>query len=234
MSPARPPRRPRPGGRSAPPRRSPRKPAPAPAPPVGPLRLGAVPGATPGKWISIWRERMPGAPLSLVPLAADAVAAALHDDTVDIAIARLPLGADDLHVIPLYEEDAVVVASEDSVLAAADALTIADLAGQTRIVPSDDVIGAEIPGTTAPAFRAGALSTEDAIATVAAGSGFVVVPHSLARLHRRRDAAVRPLAGASALGVSLPVGLAWRVENDSPAIEAFIGIVRGRRPGSSR
>jgi DNA-binding transcriptional LysR family regulator len=72
--------------------------------------------------------------------------------------------------------------------------------------------------------------TEQAIATVAAGIGIVVVPMSLARLHRRKDTSYRPLRDAPASTVAL----AWPTERTTAAVEAFVGIVRGRTANSSR
>ena len=53
---------------------------------------------------------------------------------------------------------------------------------------------------------------------------------SVARLHQRKDTAYRPVS-------DLPptkVGLAWRVDNEDPRVQTFIGIVRGRTERSSR
>lgn len=172
---------------------------------------------------------MPAQPLELVPLEVATQRAALADGSVDAALVRLPLDADGLHVIPLYDEHPVVVVSKDSHLTAADELELADLAGEVLIVPADDVVGIQIPDTLTPSFAPPA-TTADAIATVAAGVGVVVVPMSLARLHRRRDADYRPLRG---VGVST-VALAWPVDGTTPAVEAFVGIVRGRTANSSR
>ena len=60
--------------------------------------------------------------------------------------------------------------------------------------------------------------------------GIVVVPMSLARLHRRKDADYRPLID----GPSSTVALAWVAERSTAAVETFVGIVRGRTPNSSR
>ena len=155
--------------------------------------------------------------------------AALLDEGLDAALVRLPIDPDGLHVIPLYDEVAVVVASADSHLTAADELEMADLAGEVLIVPQDDVLGLEVPGAVAASF-APPDDTEQAIATVAAGVGVVIVPMSLARLHRRKDAAYRPLRD----GPTSTVALAWPADRTTPAVEAFVGIVRGRTPNSSR
>ncbi|MFH8252224.1 LysR substrate-binding domain-containing protein [Microbacterium sp. B2969] len=286
--------------------------------------LGEVPGATPGKWVDIWRERMPQVELELRPIAVatqreellgigspaeeahdaaadtpaavaeardaaadtgpaaaephhpaadtrpaaaephDAAAdtrpaaaephdaaAEAHDGSdeergpgdetaepravdsaagpIDAAIVRLPIAPDGLHVIPLYEEQPVVVVSKDSHLNAADELELADLEGEVVIVPVDDVLSVDVPGAQAPAFDPPE-TTADAIATVAAGVGIVIVPMSLARLHHRRDAASIPLRD----GPVSRVALAWPADRTTPHVETFVGIVRGRTSNSSR
>nr|WP_307333195.1 LysR substrate-binding domain-containing protein [Microbacterium sp. SORGH_AS_1204] len=190
--------------------------------------LGAIPGATPGKWIGLWRERMPHVTLTLREIAVADQRAALDD--VDAALVRLPLAAsDDLHVIPLYEEQPVVVMSADSDLTAADELDAADLAGEVVIVALDDVLHAEIPDAVAPAF-APPVDTAEAIAIVAAGVGVVIVPMSLARAHQRRDIEYRVLRD----GPTSTVALAWLRERTTADVEAFVGVVRGRTARSSR
>jgi DNA-binding transcriptional LysR family regulator len=225
------------GRRATPPRRT--RPAPKPpaarraapeAPPVsGPFRLGAVAGTTPGKWIGIWRERMPDVPLELVPLSAAGQREAVATAAVDAALVRLPIDRDGLHVIPLYDEVPVVVCATESHLAAADELSIADLSGEVLIVPEDAVLDIEVPGAVAPSFDPPP-TTEEAIATVAAGVGIVVVPMSLARLHHRKDAEHRTLTD----GPSSTVALVWPADDPSALVDAFIGIVRGRTANSSR
>jgi len=172
---------------------------------------------------------MPHNPLELVPLRVDEQRAALADGTVDAALVRLPIDDAALHVIPLYDEVPVVVCAADSHLTAADELTLADLAGEVMIVPRDDVLAVTVPGAVTPSF-APPEDTEQAVETVAAGVGVVVVPMSLARLHRRRDVDYRPLQD----GPTSSVGLAWPAEATTPLVDAFIGIVRGRTANSSR
>ena len=191
--------------------------------------LGAIPGATPGGWIDAWRERMPDTELRLRPLVVAAQREELRGDELDAALVRLPIDSAGLHVIPLYQEIAVVVCSAESHLSAVDELEMADLAGEIVIVPQDDVLSLEVPGAVPAAFAAPE-DTEQAIATVAAGVGIVVVPMSLARLHRRKDTAYRPLRDAP----TSTVALAWRTDRTTPAVDVFIGIVRGRTPNSSR
>ncbi len=213
-----------------------RKPQPSPGPSPAPVEapparfvLGAIPGATPGKWIDTWKDRMPRTALELTPLAVAGQRRALLDGEVDAALVRLPIDKDGLHVIPLYDEVPVVVCARDSHLTAADELTAADLAGEVLVVPQDDVLGIQVPGTVEPRF-APPTDTAEAIATVAAGVGVVIVPMSLARLHHRKDAEYRPLTD----GPTSTVALAWVADRTSVAVDAFVGIVRGRTANSSR
>lgn len=192
------------------------------------FRLGAVPGATPGKWIDTWKQRMPHVSLELVPIDADTQRASIDD--LDAALIRLPLEDDTLHLIPLYDEVAVVVASAESHLLAVEELDPADLAGEVLITPRDDVLGAvDIPGVLTPEF-APLVTTADAIATAATGVGIVIVPMSLAKLHQRKDAGYRPLRG----GPTSTVALAWPRDRSTADTETFVGIVRGRTANSSR
>jgi len=190
--------------------------------------LGAIPGATPGKWIGLWRERMPHVSLELREIAVSAQLEALAE--VDAALVRLPVEeSDDVHVIPLYEEEPVVVMSTDSDLTAADELDIADLRGEVVIAAADDVLHLSVPDAIAPAF-APPSDTAEAIATVATGVGVVVVPMSLARAHQRRDVEYRVLRD----GPRSTVALAWLRDRTTPDVETFVGVVRGRTARSSR
>jgi DNA-binding transcriptional LysR family regulator len=196
---------------------------------VGTFVLGAIPGATLGGWIDSWRQRMPRCELVLREISVASQRDALADDGLDAAIVRLPIDADGLHVIALYDEVPVVVIPAESHLTAADELELADLAGEVVIRPVDAAFHLEVDGGVAPTFSPPE-TTEQAIATVAAGVGVVIVPMSLARQHRRKDAAYRPLRD----GPRSTVALVWPADATTPAVEAFVGIVRGRTANSSR
>jgi DNA-binding transcriptional LysR family regulator len=227
------------GGRStqkAPRQTAARRPAPTaepPAAPAPPFRLGAVPGATPGIWIERWRDRHPDTPLELVQLDVARQQTALAAGDVDAVIARLPVDRERWHAIALYDEVPVVVMTADASLSVAERLAASDLAGEVLIVPADDVLDLAATAAAWPVERprfAPPASTEEAIATVAAGVGISVVPMSLARLHHRKDVTFRELDG----GPLAPVGLVWPREDAHPLIDAFVGIVRGRTARSSR
>ncbi|WP_292727790.1 LysR family substrate-binding domain-containing protein [Microbacterium sp. UBA837] len=198
-------------------------------PPAELFRLGAVPGATPGRWISLWRERMPRTRLELVEISPASQRDQLVAGSVDAALVRLPIDKTDLHAIPLYDEVPVVVFSSDSALSVAEELTPEDLAGEVLIVPEDDVLRVTAPGTLEPRFVT-PTDTKAAVELAAAGVGILIVPMSLARLHHRKDVTYRTLAG----GPTSSIALAWVAQRTTPEVEAFVGIVRGRSTRSSR
>lgn len=190
------------------------------------LTLGYMPGGTPAKWARIWAQRHPDVPLDLHPVAAADAADAVRSGTVDVTLLRLPTDTTGLAVIPLYEETTVAVVPTDHVFAAADEITVADLDGEPTLVPLDNVVewSSGNPVEHRPE------TTADAIELVAAGMGALVVPQSLARLHHRKDLTYRPITDAP----TCPVAIAFPEGTPSGLVEEFIGIVRGRKPNSSR
>jgi DNA-binding transcriptional LysR family regulator len=175
----------------------------------GGLRVGFVPGVTLTKWRRIWSERCPRITLRVIDVAEQDQRSALDEDRVDMCFVRLPLAVDSLHVIPLYEEVPVVVAPKDHPIAVFEEVALADLA-EENVLDSHD--------------------TEHAIDLVAGGAGVLLVPHSIARSHSRRDLIYRPVADAP----PTQIALAWRQDHGGDLIEEFIGIVRGRTVNSSR
>ncbi|MBI9114707.1 LysR substrate-binding domain-containing protein [Sanguibacter suaedae] len=192
------------------------------------FRLGFVPGVTPAKWVSVWRERLPDVPMDLVPLPVLEADAAVREGTVDAALLRLPVDREALSAIPLYEETPVVVVPKDHVVSAFDAVPVDDLDDEVFLHPLDDRLGwAQLPGRPAAERPA---TTADAVELVAAGVGLLVVPQSLARLHHRKDLVFREATGAP----TSTVALAWVEDRTTDLVEEMIGIVRGRTPNSSR
>jgi len=196
--------------------------------PQSSLRLGYVPGATPAKWARSWVQRHPDIPLQLQSVDAADAADQVRDGVVDLALLRPPTDTSGLAIIPLYEETTVAVVPTDHVLSAADELTAADIDGEPVLRPLDDVVPwPDAPGTPAQHRPE---TTSAAIELVAAGLGVLIVPQSLARLHHRKDLTYRPIVDAP----TCPVALAVPGGEQSEVVQEFIGIVRGRKPGSSR
>jgi DNA-binding transcriptional LysR family regulator len=192
------------------------------------LNLGYVPGATPAKWSRIWADRHPDTPLTLRAVAAADAAAQVRAGRVDLALLRLPADTAALAVIPLYEEITVAVIPTDHLLSAAEEISAADLEGEPMLLALDDVVAwGDAPGIPVDHRPE---TTQAAMELVAAGIGALIVPQSLARLYHRRDLTYRPIAD----GPKCAVALAFPEGSQSALIEEFIGIVRGRKPDSSR
>lgn len=192
------------------------------------FRLGYVPGVTPAKWARLWQERSRGIPLDLIQVANAEAVALVRSRELDAALLRLPIDRTGLHAIPLYVETTVVVVPKDHVVTAVEEATVEDLTDELMLHPQDDVLDWAGPPGRVVDVRPG--TTAEAIELVAAGTGLVVVPQSVARLHHRRDLTYRPLLGAPESGVAL----AWPEDETTELMEQFIGIVRGRTVNSSR
>ena len=182
-----------------------------------PFSVGFVPGVTPGKWDRSWTEHERASrrwrTLDLRPVPEQDAERLVREGALDMVLLRGEVDRDGLHYVALYSEVPVVVVAADHPVTAYDEVSLADLNGELDVL-------AEFPDLDLPA----------AIETVAAGTGYVVVPMSLARLHHRKDVEFRVVTDAE----ESPVGLAWLKTNEDPDTQGFVGIVRGRTPRSSR
>jgi DNA-binding transcriptional LysR family regulator len=184
---------------------------------ITPWRVGFVPGVTPDKWDRSWTEHERASrrwrKLELHPVDEGAAAGLLLAGDLDMALVRGAVDRDVQHYVALYSEVAVVVVAKDHPVTAYDEVALADLAGEPDI-----------------AAQFAELDLAMVIETVAAGTGYVIVPMSVARLHGRKDIEFRPVTDAE----ESPVGLTWLRTNEDPDTQGFVGIVRGRTPRSSR
>ncbi|WP_327119899.1 LysR substrate-binding domain-containing protein [Nocardia sp. NBC_01730] len=176
------------------------------------LRVGFVPGVTVSKWSRIWGERFPDVPLEVVALPQADQEAAVRAGRVDMCFVRLPIDRTGMSAIPLYREVPVVVVQKEHPLSLFDEVSMADLADEHLQDTADvDVVGG-------------------ALELVAAAGGAAIVPHSLARLHHRRDLIYRTLTGFP----DTEIALVWPADRTSDLVEEFVGVVRGRSERSSR
>lgn len=170
----------------------------------------------PGKWEKTWLDwhrQTKTRHLDLQPVALEDQEKLLRSGDLDMCLVRGEIDRDGMHLIPLYREVPVAVLAKEHPATAYEELTLADIADELDVL-------AEFPELELPM----------AIETVAAGTGYVIVPMSLARLHSRKDVEFRPVTDAE----ESPIGLAWLVSNEDPDTQTFVGIVRGRTSRSSR
>jgi DNA-binding transcriptional LysR family regulator len=202
--------------------------APGPA-----FRVGFVPGVTPDKWARIWAERMPRRSLDLVPVGDRDGVALVRSGELAMCFVRLPVDRDGLHLIPLYDEQPVVVVAKEHPVAAFDEIDVTDLADEHLLQDPDTVpewrdVATEVRDGSR--YSVPEMSLREAVESVAADAGIVVVPMSLARLHHRKDVVHVPVTGVP----TTKVGLTWLIDNDDERVQTFIGVVRGRSASSSR
>jgi len=188
------------------------------------FRVGFVTGATPDKWARTWRDRRRDR-LELVPVTEENQEDGLRDGSLDMCLVRLPVDRDGLHCIPLYDEIPVVVVQREHLVTAVDEVALEDLSEEQLVLPHASGWTPSVPQLDFPP-----MSLKDAVEVVAAGSGVLIVPQSVARLHHRKDVTHRPVTDLA----RTKVGLAWLVANEDDRVQAFIGIVRGRTARSSR
>jgi DNA-binding transcriptional LysR family regulator len=201
---------------------------------TGAFRVGFVAGVMPDKWARVWAERMPRRRLDLVPLPADADPVALvRSGDLQMCFVRLPVDREGLHLIPLYDEQPVVVVAKEHPVAAYDEIDVAELADEHLLQDPDSVpewrdVATEVADGTR--YPVPGMGLRQAVESVAADAGIVVVPMSVARLHHRKDVVAVRVTGVP----TTKVGLTWPQETDDDRVETFIGVVRGRSANSTR
>ncbi|UUL76787.1 LysR family substrate-binding domain-containing protein [Pseudarthrobacter sp. Fe7] len=176
------------------------------------LRIAYVAGVTPGKWIRRWEERMPHIALDAFMMDDAVQQEVLRAGEADMGFVRLPIKREGLSVIPLYEEQPVVVAPKGHEISVFEEVALADLAQESFLDPA--ALG----------------GPEAALQVVAAGAGLLILPMSVARHFNAKDTVARRLTGAE----GTEIALAWPTEATDDVLEEFIGVVRGRTAQSSR
>jgi hypothetical protein len=161
--------------------------------------VGHVPGVTLTKWRTIWADRFRRVPLEVVDVAEPDVRDSLVAGTVDLCFARLPVDTSGFHSIRLWDEVPAVWVAKDHPISLYGSVTLADLAGETVLATVDD----------------------DSLSQVTVGEAVLRVPLAVARSHSRRDLAHRPITDAP----TTTIALLWRVDNENPLIDEFVGIV---------
>ena len=176
------------------------------------LRIAYVAGVTPGKWIRRWEERMPDVPLQAFMSDDGAQLQVLRDGSADLSFVRLPVEREGFNVIPLYEEQPVVVAPKGHEISVFEEVALADLEQEAFL---------DVSALGGP---------ETALQVVASGAGLAILPMSVARHLNVKDTVSRRLTGAP----GTEIARVWPADSTDEVIEEFIGIVRGRTAQSSR
>ncbi|NWN87461.1 MAG: LysR family transcriptional regulator substrate-binding protein [Micrococcaceae bacterium] len=216
--------------------------------PVETLFLSTIPGATPSKWIHRYSARGSNVQLVTQDEQSQTLFLQPHDPPrylpqlgyvrwrADQSWQQLMhahgLDPDKLHLVRLYDEAPVIMVSKDHLLAAWTEedgdVSAADLEDETFWNPEDYVPEPVTDPLDAPE-QVGA-GERMAIQLAATGSGYSLLPASVARMFGQKDLIVLP----TDIHPGWEVGLAWRKAADSDLVQDFIGVTKGRRPRSSR
>lgn len=173
--------------------------------------------------------REPEVRIELVRLRWWSQSADLLDGTADVGFVRLPVDADRLRVLPLYQEGLCTVLPVRHPLAGEDTVGLRALADEPLLhyagaSPAWSAVWNADPRPDGTRWLRGpdVHDMEEILAYVRAGSGVVMVPESVAAVFPRPDIAYVPLADVS----PGTVALAWDGDRPSPLVETFVDATR--------
>ncbi|GHE91822.1 LysR substrate-binding domain-containing protein [Streptomyces werraensis] len=173
--------------------------------------------------------REPEVRIELVRLRWWSQSADLLDGTADVGFVRLPVDADRLRLLPLYQEGLCAVLPVRHPLAGEDTVGLRALADEPLLhyagaSPAWSAVWNADPRPDGTRWLRGpdVHDMEEILAYVRAGSGVVMVPESVAAVFPRPDIAYVPLADVS----PGTVALAWDGDRPSPLVETFVDATR--------
>ncbi|MFI9417300.1 LysR family transcriptional regulator [Streptomyces werraensis] len=173
--------------------------------------------------------REPEVRIELVRLRWWSQSADLLDGTADVGFVRLPVDADRLRVLPLYQEGLCAVLPVRHPLAGEDTVGLRALADEPLLhyagaSPAWSAVWNADPRPDGTRWLRGpdVHDMEEILAYVRAGSGVVMVPESVAAVFPRPDIAYVPLADVS----PGTIALAWDGDRPSPLVETFVDATR--------
>jgi DNA-binding transcriptional LysR family regulator len=157
----------------------------------------------------------------------------LAQGAIDVGLLIPPLPdrmKDELAYMPVLSEPLVLAAPATvAALRSADALPLQAVADMPliifprRIAPAfhDAILGCYREAGLVPRIGQEAIQMQTIVGLVSAGMGIALVPQSVSNL-KRPGVEYRPLAGRTAL---IETGLAWRRDNPSPVLHAFLELL---------
>ena len=209
------------------------------------LRLAFVTGTEPGKWFARYRDTTDH---GLEEIPSDDPFASLIDDTAHLALLRLPdprVGepGEQFHQVRLYAEKPGVAVPKDSVYAeVGEAVRQDDLADEHvnyRFIPG---AGERLESGSGVPAGSSIDELRTALQVVAANVGVAYAPAPLLKVLSKKQVVVLELRGNSG-GAESPsaggeaaseIALVWKVDQDSEAIQDFVGVAKGRTRNTSR
>ena len=186
------------------------------------LRIAFVTGTEPGKWFARYRETTFH---GLEELPSDDPFALVEAGEADLALMRLDdrVGepGETYHCVSLYSEAPGVAVPKDSVFAEmGEKLAPREFAGEifNFTYKPDSLID----------------DLRSALQIVAANVGVAYAPAPLLKVLSKKQVAVVELTSQPEGMEPTEIGLVWKVNADSDAIQDFVGVAKGRTRNSSR
>lgn len=178
------------------------------------IRLAFVTGTEPGKWFRRYAQHTTH---GLTTTDADDAMGELLAGKADLALTRLPDArvSDEFHIVSLYDEEPGVAVSKNSVYAEiGEAVHMDDLA-EEHVNEHHSLDELRM-----------------ALQVVAANVGVAFAPRPVLKVLSKKQ--VVPLGVRNWPGSPTSIALVWRKNDDSDAIQDFVGIAKGRTANSSR
>lgn len=199
---------------------------------LGRLRVGFVGSATYDVLPAVLREfraQRPGVDVVLQELSTPQQEEALLAGGIDVGFVRPPLTSGQLEVAVVHTSPCVIAMPARHPLAAADGITLTDLAGVPFVMLArttwaglyDTVLGLCRANGFSPRIQQEAREFQTVIGLVAGGLGVAVVPASARNLHSR-DVVYKEIPGMP----TAEMGVAWRKGDVSPVLTSFLAVAR--------
>jgi DNA-binding transcriptional LysR family regulator len=199
---------------------------------IGHLGVGAVTSALYGVFpevVRVFRERHREVHLTLHELPGNEQTRALRDGRIQVSFLRPPVDETDIEVRTITREPWVVALPTAHRFARRTRVALKMLAAESFVSFPRDLAPVLYDQLISMCNRAGfsprivqEAQMQTIVSLVAAGIGVALVPATLENLSRR-GLVYRPLAGTVA---KLQLAVAWRRDNRSPLLEAFLDVVR--------
>lgn len=199
---------------------------------IGHLGVGAVTSALYGVFPEVvreFRERHREVHLTLHELPGNEQTRALRDGRLQVSFLRPPIDEADIEVRTITREPWVVALPTAHRFARRPRVALKALAGESFVSFPRDLAPVLYDQLISMCQRAGfsprivqEAQMQTIVSLVAAGIGVGLVPATLQNLSRR-GLVYKPLTGAVS---KLQLAVAWRRDNHSPLLEAFLAVVR--------
>lgn len=183
-----------------------------------------------------FRARFPSVAIDLQEATTDVQLDLLADGKIDVGFLVPPLPgmlSPELDYLPLLSESLLLALPEESAHARQRKVSLKQMSGQPLIIfprrlsPRfyDLILGCFTAAGIEPQIGQEAIQMQTIVSLVSAGMGIALVPQSVSNL-KRPGVEYRALQERTP---TVEIGLAWRRDNPSPVLAAFVDMMRKKR-----